>query len=121
MNCPGRSAVLLTLAFLATPADAAEPASAEALIEAAKQAMGGPAWDTIVTWHETGTGTDGGLDGSYEFWADLPSLRNNFSYVLGPSTGGSGWDGSHAWTIDSGKEVRIEASEEATAQAIQDA
>jgi hypothetical protein len=104
-----------------TAALAADSSKADSLIAAAKQAMGGAAWDKVVTWHETGKVTGGGLSGTYDSWADLPTLRNSNTYVLGPSSGGSGWDGKRAWTMDSTKEVRVETSGEAVAQAVQDA
>jgi len=97
------------------------PATAEALIEASKAATGGPAWDKVMTWHETGAVSAGGLKGTYESWMDLTSLHNSGTYVLGPDSGGSGWDGKQAWTTDSSKEVRVETSKEAVTQAIQDA
>jgi membrane-associated protease RseP (regulator of RpoE activity) len=118
MDRPARIVPLLVLAALAAPARAAEP---DSLIAAAKAAMGGPAWDKAVTWHEIGKVTAGGLNGTYETWADLPSLHNTGSFALGPATGSNGWDGKQAWTTDSSKEVRIETSGEAVAQAIQDA
>ena len=115
-------ASIIVFATLAPAAGAAESADkAEALIDAAKQAMGGPAWDQAVTWHETGKVTAGGLSGSYESWEDLTSLHNTGGYVLGPDSGSSGWDGKQAWTTDSSKEVRIETSGETVAQALQDA
>jgi len=122
-----RIAPVLVLAALAAPAGAAEPPAAaapaapQALIDAAKQAMGGPAWDKAVTWHETGKVTSGGLSGTYENWEDLTSLHDSASFVLGPVSGSNGWDGKQSWTTDSSKEVRIETSGEAVAQAIQDA
>ena len=96
-------------------------AQADSLIEAAKKATGGPAWDQVVTWHESGKVASGGLNGPYESWADLTSLHNSGHYVLGPVSGGNGWDGKQAWTTDSSKEVRVETSREAVAQVIQDA
>jgi len=120
-----RSAPVMALTALGLTAFhaafAADSSRADSLIAAAKQAMGGAAWDKVVTWHETGKVTGGGLSGTYESWADLPSLRNSGSYVLVPSSGGSGWDGKRAWTTDTTKEVRVETSGEAVAQAIQDA
>jgi hypothetical protein len=117
---------VVVLGLRAPPAGAEEPAAAptpspDALIAAARQAMGGAAWDKIVTWHEVGTLTAGGLVGTYEGWQDLTNLHNSGSFALGPTTGGSGWDGTAAWTTDSSQDVRIESSGEAAAQAIQDA
>ncbi len=113
--------VLLFAALCASAGGAENPDKANALIEAAKQAMGGAAWDKVVTWHETGQVTAGGLTGSYESWEDLHTLHNSGSYVLGPVSGSQGWDGTQAWSTDNTKEVRIETSREAIAQAIQDA
>jgi hypothetical protein len=106
---------------LCASAHGAEPDQADSLIAAAKQAMGGSAWDKVVTWHETGRLAAGGLEGSYESWEDFGSLHNSGTFVLGPQSGSQGWDGKQVWTTDSSKEVRIETSSEALAQAIQDA
>ena len=117
-----RIAPAVILAALAAPAVAAEPpASPQALIDAAKQAMGGAAWDKLVTWHETGTLTAGGLAGTYENWEDLTKLDDTGRFALGPASGSNGWDGAQSWTTDSSGEVRVETSGEAVAQAIQDA
>lgn len=118
-----RIAPAFILAALAAPAVAAEApaASPQALIDAAKQATGGAAWDKLVTWHESGTVTAGGLAGKYENWADLTKLNDSGSFALGPASGSNGWDGQQSWTTDSSGEVRVETSGEAVAQAIQDA
>jgi len=100
---------------------APQPDHADALLEAAKHAMGGAAWNQVVTWHEIGRVAAGGLEGRYESWEDLRTLHDSGSYVLGPASGSQGWDGQRAWSTDSEKEVRIETSGEAIAQAIQDA
>ena len=63
----------------------------------------------------------GGLKGAYETWIELPSRHNSISYTIGPMSGGGGWDGKQFWTTDSSKQVRIEASDEAMAGAMQDA
>jgi hypothetical protein len=106
---------------LAAPLHAADaPPTADALLDAAKQATGGSAWDKIVTWHEVGKGSAGGLKGTYESWMELPTFHNTSSFVLGPMSGSSGWNGTKAWTTDSSREVRVETSDEAISQAIQD-
>jgi hypothetical protein len=116
-----------TLVFLAVlvvlpQASQADPApTPDTLIAAAKQATGGAAWDGIVTWHEKDKVEAGGLTGTAESWTDFPTLHNSASYNLGPASGSSGWDGTHVWTTDSSKEVRIESSQEAVAGAIQSA
>jgi Aspartyl protease/PDZ domain len=115
------AAALLLVTFCATLHASEKNDRADALIQAAKQAMGGPAWDKVVTWHETGEVSAGGLKGTYESWEDLGTLHNAGSFTLGPDSGSQGWDGKQAWSTDSSKEVRIETSGEAVAQAIQDA
>ena len=105
----------------ATMPTTAASARATALIEAAKQAMGGAAWDAVVTWHETGALTGGGLTGAYESWEDLRSLDETSVFTLGPTSGSQGWDGKRSWTTDVTKEVRIETSDEAISQTVQDA
>ncbi len=109
------------LTCMAAGAVAQAPDQAEVLLDAAKAATGGAAWDKVVTWRESGTVTAGGLSGKYESWMDLTSLHNSGEFSLGPSTGSNGWDGRRAWTTDSSKEVRVETSRETVAQAIQDA
>jgi PDZ domain/Aspartyl protease len=122
MTRAARIMSLVVLAAACASAGAAETQDrANSLIAAAKQAMGGSAWDKTVTWHETGQLKAGGLSGSYESWEDLDSLHSSGTFLLGPVSGSQGWDGKLAWTTDSTKEVRIESSGEAVAQAIQDA
>lgn len=113
--------VAIFTGFLSAASAAESSSQADGLIAAAKQAMGGSAWDGVITWHETGKVSGGGLKGTYESWMDLSSLHNTGSYVLGPDSGSNGWDGKHAWTTDSSKEVRTETSGETVAQAVQDA
>ncbi|MGO9426999.1 MAG: hypothetical protein ACLP6Z_16535, partial [Steroidobacteraceae bacterium] len=98
MSTVTRIARVLLFAALCVRAGGTEnPDQANTLIEAAKQAMGGTAWDGAVTWHETGRITAGGLTGTYESWEDLQTLHNSSSYVLGPVSGSQGWDGKQAW------------------------
>jgi hypothetical protein len=115
------AALLIALIALGVVANAADVPDPSTLIEAAKQAMGGAAWDTTRVWHESGEVTSGGLSGQYESWESLESLHNTGRFKLGPVSGSNGWDGNQAWTTDTTGEVRIETSSEAIAQAIQDA
>ena len=115
-------AAALALVVLSTQAGASETSSkADALIAAAKEAMGGAALERIAIWRETDKVAAGGLVGVSETIVDFQTLHNRGDYALGPASGGSGWDGKQAWSTDSSKEVRIETSGEAVAQAIQDA
>jgi hypothetical protein len=125
MFFPSRFRILLFClaagAVMGRSVSADATSSADRLMDAAKQATGGEAWDAIVTWHEEGVGMAGGLTGTYHGWIDFPTLRNENGYMIGPASGGSGWDRTHVWTTDSSKEVRIESSDEAVSQATQDA
>lgn len=121
MRSYSRAALFIVLTALGVAASAAPAPDPNTLIEAAKQAMGGQAWDTTRVWHEAGELTSGGLAGHYESWESLDSLHNTSRFNLGPVSGSSGWDGKQAWTTDTTGEVRIETSGEAIAQAIQDA
>jgi hypothetical protein len=113
--------LFLLLCAAAAPAMAGPPPTADQLVDAAKQASGGAAWDRLKSWDERGKVHAGGLDGSYETWIDMATLRNANVYDLGPTSGGQGWDGKQAWTTDASRQVRIETSGETIAQTIQDA
>jgi hypothetical protein len=112
--------VLAAWSGIGAGADTPDATAPQTLIAASKAATGGAAWDKITTWHEKGRVAAGGLSGDYEVWSDLTTSKQAQSYRLGPASGGSGWDGTRAWTTDSSKEVRVETSGEAVAQAIQD-
>ena len=74
-----------------------EPA---ALIEAARAATGGAAWDQVRVLHRFLTLSAGGLEGSMEAWADPGHGRAASRYTLGPDSGAEGWDGRTAWSAD---------------------
>jgi membrane-associated protease RseP (regulator of RpoE activity) len=114
-------AVAASVALIATQVAAQTSAKARELIAAAKAAMGGAAWDSLVTWRESDRVSGGGLTGVATSVGDLRVLRNRGVFTLGPVSGGGGWDGKQAWTIDSSGAVRIETSAESIAGNIQDA
>ena len=118
-RCPAYLALsaFLSAAFLPVQADT----KADTLLDAAKKATGGAAWDKVSTLEEKDEVIAGGLTGGAESWNDLTSLGSAAYYWLGPATGGSGWDGHQSWTTDSSGEVRVETSQEALSQALQDA
>jgi hypothetical protein len=88
------------------------------IIEASKAASGGAKWDKIKFWHETGTLSAGGIEGKYQAWLDLPSIRGAQTYTLGPSKGSQGWNGSESWSTDPSDQVRVETSRQAIAGAV---
>jgi hypothetical protein len=94
---------------------------AEQIIAASKAATGGATWDETKTWRETGKITEGGLEGTYEAWLDLPDLRTAQTYKLGPVKGSAGWNGKQSWSTDNSDQLRIETSQAAIASAIKSA
>jgi hypothetical protein len=88
------------------------------IIQAAKAATGGTKWDALKIWHETGTLSAGGIDGTYETWLDLPDVHGAQTYILGPTKGSQGWNGKVAWSTDASDQLRIETSRESIAGAI---
>jgi hypothetical protein len=123
MNAPVRGvlAVVALIVLAGAPAGAGTADKARELIAAAKAAMGGPAWDGLVTWREKDTISGGGLTGVATSVGDLRVLRNRGVFTLGPVSGGGGWDGRQAWTMDSSGAVRTQTSAESIAESIQDA
>jgi hypothetical protein len=113
---------LLTLVAFSSAAQAEENTTDQGnkIIEAAKAAAGGTSWDTMKTWHEAGTLSVGGIDGTYEIWLDLPGVRGAQTYILGPTKGSQGWNGKVSWSTDASNQLRIETSRESIASAVKD-
>jgi hypothetical protein len=113
---------LLSLCLFSSPVLAEEHSTEQTdkIIAAAKTAAGGANWDSIKTWHETGTLSVGGIDGTYEIWLDLPGVRGAQTYSLGPAKGSQGWNGKVSWSTDASDQVRIETSRESIASAVKD-
>jgi len=91
-------AVLIVLSCL--PAVAA-PQCAVEVLEKAKQASGGDAWDAIRTTYTKVKVTTGGLSGPAESWEDNLTGRYVEKYQLGPASGAEGFDGKVVWSQDS--------------------
>lgn len=98
---------LMALGLSTVPAWAAAPgdnagggATPRQLIELAREATGGGAWDQVRVLHRFLTLQAGGLEGSMETWADPSRGRAASRYTLGPDSGAEGWDGRTAWTAD---------------------
>ncbi len=87
MRSYSRAALFIVLTALGVAASAAPAPDPNTLIEAAKQAMGGQAWDRTRVWHESGELTSGGLAGHYESWESLDSLHNTSHCFLRPARG----------------------------------
>jgi PDZ domain/Aspartyl protease len=117
-----RLSCLLALCALSSVTLAQENATdrTSKIIAAAKAATGGSKWDTVKTWHETGTLSVGGIDGTYEIWLDLPDVCGAQSYILGPAKGSEGWNRKVSWSTDASDQLRIETSRESIANAVKE-
>ena len=94
---------------------------ARAILDEAKQAAGGPAWDALRWRHTTASLTTSGLTGTVQVWEDLLDGRFADAYSLGPASGADGFDGTVVWSQDSAKQVRREEGGEARLAAMNDA
>lgn len=103
------------------PARAQVAPQAKAILEKAKQASGGAAWDALRSAHAKVKIATGGLTGTAESWEDLLKGRFADTYQLGPVSGGDGFDGTTVWSQDTSKQVRREEGGEARLAAVNDA
>lgn len=103
------------LAFICVSASGPD---SRALLDAAKAASGGAAWDRIFAVHVTQKIESAGLNGTNEAWSDTRTGAFTSSHTLGPDAGASGWDGHTRWTRDRAGQVRIEAGGEAVVAAV---
>ena len=104
------------LAALALPAfaqtDAASTRDPAALLQSAKKATGGAAWDAFRTQHSEVRIATGGMSGKAERWVDMVGGRSLVKYSVGPMTGAAGFDGRAAWSQDGNGQARPEISTE---------
>ena len=103
------SIALLSLATVARaePAPESAPTPARQLIDLARDATGGAAWDQVRVLHRFLTLTSGGLTGSLETWGEPGRGRAASRYVLGPESGAEGWDGKTGWSADWAHRVHL--------------
>jgi hypothetical protein len=120
-----RAAVLLSLVVLAAPTlaeDPAPPASSPAeILQRARDAQGGAAWEGVRSMRLAGTLATGGLEGKLESVTDVAAGRFRDQFQLGPTRGANGWDGERAWSQDSSGIPRVDGSEEARQGAVSEA
>ena len=119
-----RAASLLCLATLASPPAAADPAPAPSprdLLQKARAAQGGEAWDGVNSLRLEGRVSVGGLEGRIESVVDVKAGRFRDRWELGPTRGAAGWDGRRAWSQDSSGIPRVEEAAEARRGAVSDA
>lgn len=95
----------------ALPANAA--ASAQEILDRAKQVSGGDAWNSIHTTHATLKLATSGLNGSLEIWEDNLAGRSVVHYQMGPASGTEGFDGKIVWSQDSSGQPLADGGDEA--------
>jgi hypothetical protein len=95
-------ASLVGLCFLYPPrvrADHHAFNEATNILAAAKEASGGARWESIVTWHESGTIKEGGIEGKYDRWLNFVGLRCATIFDFDRSCRCEGWNGNLSWSI----------------------
>jgi hypothetical protein len=113
--------VCVCLPFAAAAMGAQVAPRAKAVLEKAKLASGGAAWDVLRSAHTKATITTSGLTGTTESWEDLLKGRAVGEYRLGPASGADGFDGTTVWSQDASRQVRREEGGEARLAAINEA
>jgi hypothetical protein len=93
------------LALGISPEPPRDRRDSRALLERARKAAGGDAWERVRTLHSVLKVEAGGLKGRADSWEDLTGRRYAERYDLGPATGASGFDGRAPWEQDSSGQV----------------
>jgi hypothetical protein len=90
---------VIALALLATATAAPAAESADSLLAQMKAACGGPAWDRVQGWHETGSvGFPDGRTAENEVWHDMRSLKSAMiGRIDGKVVRRAGFDGTTYW------------------------
>ena len=112
--------VRLLLIFVVAIVAVAAPAKARGLddvLQDAKRAAGGEAWNDVRAIRYTFRLRQSGLDGSGETLIDLIGGRSVTYYRLGIFKGAEGFDGTHSWTQDDAGLVTIAGSTDLRARA----
>lgn len=96
---------------------AADPA---AILESARLASGGDAWNAVRTLHIRAQLQAGGRTGSTDRWEDLVTGRYVKQYNLPPKRGAEGFDGLNVWTQPTSGVAYLLGDEDARLAAIDD-
>jgi len=97
------------------------PPDPRAILERAKEASGGSAWNDLRSRHDVVSLKTAGLEGTAESWDDLLTGRGVSTYSLGPATGASGFDGTVQWSQDQSGQVRREEGTDEVLGGVDDA
>jgi len=112
----GRCGVaLLAVVALAGPVRAQAP-SAEAVVAAAKRAMGGSAWDGLEGCHEQGSHGDGAI--AYQTWFRLTGYGMRVEGRRGESVRTNGFNGQVSWQAADGAAPRLATGEAELREAV---
>lgn len=118
IRCVSMALLLLGTVARAEPAAEAQT-PARQLIDLARDATGGAAWDQVRILHRFLTLSAGGLSGSLETWSEPGRGLASSHYTLGPESGAEGWDGKVGWNADWAHRVhRSEGGDLALARAM---
>lgn len=99
---------LLLCLLLALPASAADDVAK--LLKRAQEAAGGAAFEQVQALAYEGRIVHNGKTGTVTGSEDLIAGRSVLRFALGPTRGGEGYDGSSAWALGPGGELRIASS-----------
>ena len=83
------------------------------VLNQAKSASGGAAWDALRTQHSKVSMLTGAITGSAERWSELATGRSALVYTIGPVSGAAGFDGKTAWSQDASGKSQAEADDTA--------
>ncbi len=104
---------LLTFLLTASCAVCAPAPTVREVLDHAKTAMGGAAWDRVQALEYHGTLHASGLDGTITSMEELRTGRQIARFDLGTTRGSSGSDGLATWNQDESGDVQAEEGEEA--------
>lgn len=113
---------LLAVSVFARAAETSAPSTQRApqeVLDQAKLATGGSAWDGLRSQHSKVRLSIPGHEGTAERWASLTTGRSRLRYDLGGGdTGVIGYDGFLLWTQDAKGQTTIERNPDITALAV---
>jgi len=101
----------LALAVLATAmhaSSATAPLDPKTILQEAKNATGGTAWDPLISQHSRVHIASGDRQGTAERWASLLTGRSRLIYSIGGESGVIGYDGFVLWTQNALGQPRVE-------------
>ena len=111
-------AVLIAASSVTAQIGGPPPPDPRAVLQQAKEASGGKAWDALRSQHSAVTMQAAGLTGTAQRWSETGTGRSRLEYSIGPLKGATGFDGKMAWTQDEGGVSRVETESTARELAV---